>query len=563
MKRWLISFSIFSLVLLSARADTPPPPTIFGLKAPGCTGVIGAANPTLNCQATGVLSGNGSDGLSIDIGTPVVLGGDARISQLRASTSQNGYLGASDWNVFNNKQNALGYTPLNKAGDTMSGALNMGSNSIHNVTDPSSAQDAATKNYVDSHGTAPGGSTNSIQTNNGSGGFGGDSGFTYDGLTLTFNPGGNGPFIFSQPQNPLGVLNAGGSAHVCIGDCFSVNNGTYFTVDDINSSITFNGNLIFSTIHSALVGTDSSGKSINSGAGTDGSGNITATTLINSSAGVQLGAPSIGFSIAGSPTHYFGLGVTDTGYGLSYQGSDGQIRVIQFTPSNWNTSIDGQLLVYGGQAASGYAYFAMGNDVQTGIRPGATGTWYWLTQGATELTLNASGIESAHGFLSDNTGAGGPTTKPAIALNDGHGNTWGLGEPSFGSPALYDSNGQVFAYWNYQNGTMTVPGAALQLVQNGSTSETSIWWGGDFSTGIYHSANGEVDIASGGSQVLAINGTSVKIYTLLQLTPQGSGVTPTCGSTQAGTVAMTSTGILCSCISSAWVNSGTGLSCTF
>lgn len=39
---------------------------------------------------------------------------------------------------------------LIKAGDTMSGILNMGSNRIVSVTDPSSAQDAATKNYVDS-----------------------------------------------------------------------------------------------------------------------------------------------------------------------------------------------------------------------------------------------------------------------------------------------------------------------------------------------------------------------------------------------------------------------------
>lgn len=47
------------------------------------------------------------------------------------------------------------------------------------------------------------------------------------------------------------------------------------------------------------------------------------------------------------------------------------------------------------------------------------------------------------------------------------------------------------------------------------------------------------------------------------VTPQGSGITPTCGSSQNGEIAMTSAGILCSCISSAWVNSGTGLSCTF
>lgn len=44
---------------------------------------------------------------------------------------------------------ALTYTPLNKAGDTMTGVLDMGTHLIHNVIDPVVAQDAATKNYVD------------------------------------------------------------------------------------------------------------------------------------------------------------------------------------------------------------------------------------------------------------------------------------------------------------------------------------------------------------------------------------------------------------------------------
>ncbi len=41
----------------------------------------------------------------------------------------------------------LAFLPL--AGGTMSGAINMGANQINNMTDPTLAQDAATKNYVD------------------------------------------------------------------------------------------------------------------------------------------------------------------------------------------------------------------------------------------------------------------------------------------------------------------------------------------------------------------------------------------------------------------------------
>ena len=49
----------------------------------------------------------------------------------------------------NSTQDTTIATKLPLAGGTMSGAIDMGSNLINNVTDPVSAQDAATKNYVD------------------------------------------------------------------------------------------------------------------------------------------------------------------------------------------------------------------------------------------------------------------------------------------------------------------------------------------------------------------------------------------------------------------------------
>lgn len=40
-----------------------------------------------------------------------------------SSASANGYLTSTDWNVFNNKQNALGFTPANITGDTFTGDI--------------------------------------------------------------------------------------------------------------------------------------------------------------------------------------------------------------------------------------------------------------------------------------------------------------------------------------------------------------------------------------------------------------------------------------------------------
>lgn len=48
---------------------------------------------------------------------------------------------------------ALGYTPVNKAGDTMGGILNLGGYKITNLGAPASSTDAATKAYVDAIGS--------------------------------------------------------------------------------------------------------------------------------------------------------------------------------------------------------------------------------------------------------------------------------------------------------------------------------------------------------------------------------------------------------------------------
>ena len=77
-----------------------------------------------DARARGVISANAPLSYSISSG---------QISLAQASGTASGYLRASDWTTFNGKQNTLGFTPLNKAGDSMSGALDMNGQEIINA----------------------------------------------------------------------------------------------------------------------------------------------------------------------------------------------------------------------------------------------------------------------------------------------------------------------------------------------------------------------------------------------------------------------------------------------
>ena len=98
-----------------------------------------------------ITSGSGTQTSISSVG-PLAVTGSATaptLSIMQATSVSDGYISSADWLSFSNKQSGLGYTPINKAGDTLSGSLNMGTQSITNLPTPTAASDAATKGYAD------------------------------------------------------------------------------------------------------------------------------------------------------------------------------------------------------------------------------------------------------------------------------------------------------------------------------------------------------------------------------------------------------------------------------
>jgi len=121
--------------------------------------IVAGANITISGGTISSTGGGGGGGItsinnlsaaaqSLEVGTT---GTNFNISSVgtahtfnipSASISNRGLLSNTDWINFNSKQAELGYVPVNRAGDTMSGLLVLSG-------DPGAALGAATKQYVD------------------------------------------------------------------------------------------------------------------------------------------------------------------------------------------------------------------------------------------------------------------------------------------------------------------------------------------------------------------------------------------------------------------------------
>ena len=83
------------------------------------SGVTSAIQTQLNAKEPTLTKGNLTEAtssvLTITGGSNSVIGSGTSIQVKQATTSQSGYLSSADWNTFNNKQTALGFTPENVA----------------------------------------------------------------------------------------------------------------------------------------------------------------------------------------------------------------------------------------------------------------------------------------------------------------------------------------------------------------------------------------------------------------------------------------------------------------
>lgn len=222
-------------------------PTLTGnvnFKLPAADGTVGQV---LQTDGTGNLSwinqsaGGGGTVTAVNVTAPILNTGTATAPTIAiplAGSTQSGYISSTDWNTFNNKitgsdvtssliTTALGYTPLNKAGDTMSGDLN-----TQNITM------AANKYLTLSSNTTPGTITGQMWFDSGSLKY-------YDGSAVkTLYTGGSGmSAALAAGKIWVGNSSGGAEAFSLSGDVSAVSNTGSVTV---NKTTTAQNNTLLS-----------------------------------------------------------------------------------------------------------------------------------------------------------------------------------------------------------------------------------------------------------------------------------------------------------------------------
>jgi hypothetical protein len=106
--------------IVLTTVGTSGPATLTGniLNIPDYTTGGGSGTVT----SVGIVLGTSGNDVNVS-NTPITSSGDIALNIPIASATNTGKLSSTDWTIFNGKQNALGYTPANKAGDTFTGPI--------------------------------------------------------------------------------------------------------------------------------------------------------------------------------------------------------------------------------------------------------------------------------------------------------------------------------------------------------------------------------------------------------------------------------------------------------
>lgn len=383
---------------------------------------------------------------------------------------------------------------------------------------------------------------------------------------------GNGGFVFGSATTS-GSLTASASGAVAFGraDGSSHNiqasgNGAMAIGNATSAAITASGDgsVAIGSPASALAATGTSSQAFGDGntssgalSTTFGLGNVNASyAALVAGRYASMGSPTAGSWVSSDPLFVLGNG---TGSGAKANA----FSVLK----NGVTTVGGQLLVTDG--TSGSPGVAFTSEATSGL----------YRVGTNEIGLTAGGAQvldmkkSTSGF--GNLGMGGPASVsdsyPLLIQRDVTSAgvyaqmsntdtaayskaTWQLAADNGnnnGEISLFTSATPLDAYAN-----------AMTVRPSGSTGQLSLI-GGDLATAkVIVYTGGAYD--STGRTAVFNSDHSTTLKGLLQLPVQGSGSTPTCGSSQDGSLALTNGHKLCVCNGTAWKNASDGsTACTF
>lgn len=522
-----------------------------------------AGNPTVNLATVGSAQTNFFGQITTDA--------FGRVTSTAAATS-------------GNITTALGYTPVNKAGDTMSGALNMGAFNITNLAAPVNGTDAANKNYVDS-ATSGLSWKNAVRVATTAAGTLASSfanGNSVDGITLV-----TGDRILiknqvAQAENGIYVVNASGaptrSADMDVSAEFP--NATVYisqgsTLADtgwtqVNDNITVGTSAVAwvqfsgSGTYTAGTGLTLSGNSfsitspIPTSLGGTGSTTIGSANQVHgvNAAGSALEYKTVTAGTAISVTNSVGAitiantGVTSlvAGTGISISGATGAVTVNNtgVTSVNATTTSAGLTISGGPITTTGSLTFALGADLQalssfnlgTGIAVRtAANTWSLETLAGTanQITVtNGNGVAGAPTFgIASNVVLPGTSAMTVVTGTNAQQPAAAIGQLRYDSTSnrLTWSNATTWANVGTGDGTVTSVGLSLPSIFTVSGSPVTVT--GTLSATLASQTANTVFAAPNGSagaptfRALAYADLPIKLYAESVSTPVAPSATGT------------------------------------